>query len=106
MDALIDAIRNAITPEATPEARAVGVEACRTILSALSATQGQPMTAAVASPTSPVAAIVAGLRGMPPDQLLDLAIAKLRSMLPPYKQATPVMPLKFHLVPQFKAGGS
>jgi hypothetical protein len=104
MNDIIEIIRAAVAPEATPDARGAGVEACRTILAALSAKQGEPMTAAVAEPASPIAAIVGGLRTMPPDQLLDLAIAKLRAALPADTQVPPAMPLKFHLIPTFHRG--
>lgn len=56
-------------------------QACRTFLTALGATTGELL----ATPTvqiSPIASMVGALRGVPPEQLLDLAIAKLRSALP------------------------
>jgi hypothetical protein len=105
MQELVAAIQCALTPESTPEARAVGAGACRTILTALEATPGAPMTAAVAAPPSPIAAVVAGLRGVPPDQLLDIAIARLRAALPADAQVDPVPPLKFHLIPLPRTGG-
>jgi hypothetical protein len=47
-----------------------------------------------------VAAIVASLRGIPPEQLLDIAIARLRAALPPAPAMAPVaQPLRFQLVP-------
>jgi hypothetical protein len=36
---------------------------------------------------------------MPQDQLLDLAIARLRAALPAGVEVAPVKPLKFHLIP-------
>ncbi len=85
MDQLLEVIRNATAMDATDEVRAAGAHACRTILIALEAKPGEslapPMTASV--PDSPIAAVVAGLRGVPVDQFLDLAIAKLRTMVPP-----------------------
>ena len=84
MDQLLEAIRYATATDATDEVRAAGVFACRTLLTALEAKPGEslapPVTATV--PDSPIAAVVAGLRGVPVDQLLDLAIAKLRTMVP------------------------
>lgn len=81
MDQLLEAIRNATATGATDEARAAGAQACRTLLTALEAKPGEAL-ASPAAPDSPIATIVAGLRGVPVDQLLDLAIAKLRTMVP------------------------
>jgi len=36
---------------------------------------------------------------MPPEQLLDLAIARLKAALPAGAEVTPVAPLKFHILP-------
>ena len=96
---LIEAIRAAVAPDAPAEARIAGIDACRTILAALGATPGEPMLATAAPAPSPIAAIVAGLRSVPPDRLLDLAIAKLRAALPSDAEAPAVSPLKFHIVP-------
>lgn len=92
MEALIENIRLATASEATDEVRAAGAAACRTILIALEAKPGEalaPPSAPVVS-DSPIAAVVAGLRGVPVDQLLDLAIAKLRTLVP--VDATPIAP--------------
>jgi hypothetical protein len=97
VDALIETIRNAGAADATNEARAAGAQACRTILAALEATTGEPMSASVVD-TSPLMAAVSMLRGVPPDQLLDLAIAKLKASLPAGVEAPKVEPLKFHII--------
>ena len=81
METHIDAIRAAVANNATPEARAAGAQACRTLLAALEATPGQPIEAAP-QPGAPLQAIVAALRGMPPEQVLDVAIARLKAALP------------------------
>ena len=99
MDNLIDAIRAASQSDASPEARAAGAAACRTILTALERGAGQPLAAAAPAPPSPVAAMVGALRGVPPDQLLELAIARLRAALPAGTDVPAVTPLKFSLVP-------
>ncbi len=101
MDALIESIRAAVAADASTEVRAAGVTACRTILTALEAVPGQPLAAAVVAPpmVPPIAAIATALRGMPADQLLDLAIQKLRASLPPGAEPPRVQPLKFQLVP-------
>ncbi len=92
MEALIENIRLATASEATDEIRAAGAAACRTIMIALEAKPGESL-APPSPPTvadSPIAAVVAGLRGVPVDQLLDLAIAKLRTLVP--ADATPIAP--------------
>lgn len=97
MDELLESIRVSVITDASPEARAAGANACRTILAALEATLGQPMTATVVD-TSPIASALGMLRGVPPDQLLDLAIAKLRASLPAGVEVPKVEPLKFHII--------
>ncbi len=85
MENLIESIKNALASEASDETRLAGVQACRTILVALEAEAGQPMPVPVpplAPTSSSLETIAAGLRGVPVDQLLDLAIAKLRTMVP------------------------
>jgi hypothetical protein len=101
MENIIETIRAAIASDASPEARAAGAAACRAILTALESTPGQPIGAAiVAPPASPVAAIVATLRGVPTDQLLDLAIMKLRAALPAGVEVPQAAPLKLQFIPK------
>jgi hypothetical protein len=91
----LEAIGAALASDATPEIRAAGATACRAILAAL-----EPQPATAAQPVvPPIASIVSALRGVPPDQLLDLAIAKLRAALPAGTESAPVAPIKFHIVP-------
>jgi hypothetical protein len=97
MNDLIAAIHAALDPSASADTRAAGASACRTILAALDATPGQPMAAAPQPPPA-IANIVSALRGVPPDQLLDLAIAKLRAALPAGAEVAAPRPLNFHLV--------
>ncbi len=102
MQGLIESIRLAVAPDATDELRAAGATACRAILRALEANPGESHQVS-APPSVPmpdaVATIVTALRGVPPEQLLDLAIARLRAALPA-DQAVPVgQPLKFQLIP-------
>jgi hypothetical protein len=104
MDNVIESIRAAIVCDATPEAKSAGIAACRAVLSALEGTPGQPLAAPATA--SPVAALVGALRGVPPDQLLDLAIAKLRAALPADANIPAATPLKFHLIPLPKPGGT
>ena len=99
MEDLLETIRAAVSPDATAEVRAAGADACRTILAALDATPGRAMAATAVAQPSPIASIVAALRGVPPDQLLDLAISKLRAALPADADVPAATPLKFHIVP-------
>src|SRR5262245_61869713 len=75
MQELIEAIRTATASNATPEQRAIGAQACRTILSALDAEPGKP----IVPPAQPVGAASA----IPVDQVLDFVIARLRAIAPP-----------------------
>lgn len=99
MDTLIETIRTATANEATDEQRAAGAHACRTLLTALEAKAGQPMAAAAPTPTSQIETIAAVVRGMPVDQLLDVAITRLRAALPAGTEPSTVKPIAFHIVP-------
>jgi hypothetical protein len=98
MDNIIETIIAAIASDATPEARAAGVQACRAVVAALDPSGEaaprveRPATPAAAPQQLPVAAIAAALRGQSPDMLIDLAIAKLRSLVPADAQATAMVP--------------
>src|SRR5947208_3554541 len=85
MDQMIEMIRTAIATNATTDARAAGATACRTILTALEAAAGEPLATPPVppTPTAQAVAIASALRGMPMDQLADLLIAKLRTLVPP-----------------------
>ena len=93
MDEVFDAIRAAMAPDATAELRAAGARACKALLGTLETT---PTTSV--QPTPPIANIVAALRSAPPEQLLDLAIAKLRAALPVGTNVPSATPVRFHLV--------
>ena len=75
MDSGLETIRIALADGASVEQRAAGVTACRAVITALGAAQGQPTAGAAVAPGLPLA-------GLSFDQVLELAIAKLRSMLP------------------------
>lgn len=102
MDAAIETIRTAVATDATPEARARGIDACRTILAALGATAGEPLATPPRVEPGPVAAAIASLiRSTPPDQLFDMLIAKLRPLVPPDTQpAAPIFKLLRVSIPQ------
>jgi hypothetical protein len=98
MDRLIEAIRAATAADANDETRAAGASACRTMLAALEAKPGEPLAPAPVT-TDPIQTAVGVLRGLPPEQLLDLAIARLKAALPPETQIEPVKSLRVPLVP-------
>lgn len=84
MEQLLEAIRAATQPDASDATKVAGANACRMLLAALETKQGDPLPAPVPMPTAApdITALVASLKGVPVDQLLDLAIAKLRTMVP------------------------
>ena len=100
MDSLLDAIRAGVASDATDDARSAAAAACRTILSALEAQAGEPLaTPTAAAPDAmTIATAIGALRNVPPEQLLDLAIARLRAALPPETAVPAVQPVKFHVV--------
>jgi len=103
MNALIDAIVAAVAAGASEDARAAGAQACRTLLAALEAKEGEPIAAPIPMPATPspadVAAIVGGLKTLPVEQLLDLAIARLKAALPTGTTVEPVRSLTVPLIP-------
>ncbi|HEX4354853.1 MAG TPA: hypothetical protein VHZ95_18105, partial [Polyangiales bacterium] len=86
---------------ASPDARKAGAAACRTLLATLENGHLQPPPpAAPEMPTAQgIASALVALRGVPPEQLLDLAIKQLRSKLPAGATVQPVAPIKFHIIP-------
>src|SRR5688572_33423780 len=120
METLIESIRVAVQSDATDDAKHQGALACRTILTALEAKAGEPLVPPTPAPTDAttivqsdqtatpaappigpqqVAAIVGALRGLPPDQFLDLAIARLRAALPSEAARPTVAPVRFQIIP-------
>jgi hypothetical protein len=75
MHELLESIRGAIVEGATAEHKVAGAQACRTILTALEAEVGRPITI-------PGAPLPGPLAGIDPTQALDLLIARLQSVLP------------------------
>ena len=90
IESLMQSVRDSVAPDATEDARRAGAHACRTLLAALDTKPGQALVPAPVVPaaSSGVQAIVSLLRSAPPDQLLDLAIAKLRTLVPATEQTT------------------
>jgi hypothetical protein len=103
--ALIASIRTAVAKGASPDARAAGATACRSILTVLDARPGQPMTAAPqpASPASPIAALLKQpgflnqLAAMSREQLLDL-LKQFTGGAPARTQAATSGAPRFHLI--------
>jgi hypothetical protein len=75
MNELIEAIRAAVAEGATAEQKSIGAQSCRTILTALDAEAGKPLTVPNAPRPHP-------LSQLDPGQALDLLIAKLSANLP------------------------
>ena len=73
MNELLEAIRTAVSTEATPDQKALGAQACRTILAALGAEAGKP----IALPGAPLLHPLAGITA---DQALTLLIARLTAI--------------------------
>ena len=110
LDGLISSIRAATAPDASAEARAAGATACRSILTALEAKAGQPLTAAppvATSATSPLATMLAQLVAMPREQMLEFITNFLRTKLPPGTQTQVTAGPRFHLIqlPQMRQPG-
>ncbi len=84
MQQLIDVIRTAVSTDATDEQKAAGVQACRTITTALDTEPGKPLTfpGAATVPIAPRVSI---------DQVLDLVIARL-SMIAMDRERTQLRP--------------
>ena len=99
MEPLLEDIRIALAPDAPVEARAAAVAACQTIIAKLQPNTAEPSPAERSPTPSQIAGMVAALRGVPSEQLLDLAISKLRAALPAGTSAPQPSPLKFHIVP-------
>jgi hypothetical protein len=98
---LIAAIRAAVGPDASAEARAIGATACRSILAALETKAGQPLAAApptAPAATSPLAAMLAQLAAMPRPQMLEFITNFLRTKLPQGMQPQVAAGPRFHLI--------
>ena len=81
MTELIEAIRAAVADGATPEQKAIGAQACRTILAALGAEPGKPITLPGAPQPNPLAGITL-------DQALTLLISRLAPIAEAREAAT------------------
>jgi hypothetical protein len=105
MDTLIDAIRAALADGATDDTKRAGANACRAILAALDAEPGASL-----APAAPAinATMITALGRMDLNQLLDVAIARLRVLNAANSNAAPPTPsrgVSFPLVPVPHVGG-
>lgn len=97
MENHLEAIRSALATDATPELRSQGAAACHALLAIL---EPPPPVAPPSADLATLANSAIGmLRSVPADQLLDLAIATLRSRLPAGVNIDPVRPISFHMIP-------
>lgn len=104
MEDLLDTIRTSVAADATAEAKAAGANACRTLLAALETKPGQPLVTPTAPTESPIANAIAMLRGVPVDQLLDVAINRLRAAIPAGESAPSVLRLSVPIIAIPRAG--
>ena len=93
MHELIEAIRVAVTDGATAEQKAIGAQACRTILAAIGAEPGKPIVLPGAPKPHP-------LSGLSFDQALDLVIARLRTVADAREQSAKQKPADVRRGPQ------
>ena len=100
MENLLEAIKTALASDPSDAARIAGAQACRTILIALETPAGETLAASSApvDASAPLHAALSALRGMPADQLLDLAIARLKAALPPGTDAPAIRRLQVPIV--------
>jgi hypothetical protein len=94
----------ATEPSATSTAAAEAQPAGTSTPSSAEQAPNAPPAAPLGLDAATIGAIIGALRGLPPEQLLDLAIARLRAALPADKQPPPATatppqpPVRFHLV--------
>jgi hypothetical protein len=119
-DVILEIIRRGLAPDADGPARALAGDVCRHLAQlvvppAATATAAParapagnmpPPIQTPATPSSPVATIVTSLRNLPPEQLLDLAIQRLRAALPADATVPAPTGIQFQLVPVPPIGGT
>ena len=95
MDELIDKMKAGMASDASPEARAAGAAACRCVLAMI---DPQP---APSVPANLVPQVVGMLKGMDLDQLLGVAVDRLRALNAARGDIPPAKPrsIAFQLVP-------
>lgn len=78
----IEAIRAAFADGASAPDTIAGATACRTLLAVLDAQPGQPLGTTQVPAATPLATALGQLGQLNVDQVLDLVILKLRTMVP------------------------
>ena len=109
-EALLEILRRGLAANADPAARAMAHEVSGRVLYKLAPAvvpAPGPLPALAPGPVgaSPLAAIVGSLRTLPPDQLLSLALQRLRAALPAGATVAEPKGIQFSLVPVTAAGG-
>ncbi|MFT3700199.1 MAG: hypothetical protein QM831_44040 [Kofleriaceae bacterium] len=100
METTLETIRLALAADATADMRVAGITACRAILATLDPPVDPPaQPQRVGIDASQITALVGALRGVPADQLLDLAIGRLRAALPADANTATPKGISFHIVP-------
>jgi hypothetical protein len=99
MEPLLEAIRAATAPDATDDIKTAGANACRTLAAVLETKAGEPLAAPIAPTATPAQNVINVLRTMQAEQLLDLAIARLRAALPAGAEVAAAQPVKFQMLP-------
>jgi hypothetical protein len=115
---LLTQIGAAMADDADDLTKQRGVNACRTVLTILGATVGEPMQPAIPAPSaqpvhsSPLAAAAQAMSIMPTTAILDAVIAKLQAQLSPDASAGAPEPqpqmlrIPFIPVPNLKGRGT
>lgn len=123
-EALLEIIRRGLAPDADPTARANALDVCGRIVQAFSPPApappvnlapvspaptmpppfAMPQGFAAPAPASPLAAAVGMLRNLPPEQVFDLAIQRLRAALPQGTTIPEPKGIQLQLVPVIPAG--
>jgi hypothetical protein len=101
-EALLEILRRGLAVSADPAARRMAHEVSGRVLHALApAPAPPPLPSLPPAPVgaSPLAAIVGSLRNVPPDQLLSLALQRLRAALPAGAIVAEPKGIQFSLVP-------
>jgi hypothetical protein len=93
MDSLLDSIRIAISEGASDEERRRGADACRALVESFGGAQPS-------EPAQPAPPAANPFLGMTPDQILELAIARLRGVAKDGPTTAPAgIPIRITLVP-------
>jgi hypothetical protein len=90
----------------SPAAPVLPVAAVLPALAPAPTMAGMPMLPPLPAPTSPIAMAARALRQLPPDQLLDVVLQRLRTVLPAGANVPAAKGIQFQLVPVTPPSGS